>query len=100
MLKKQMRACYKCEHCSSDERCNVAGVLECYYNPTQFGHQLAERPKMRKFKQRKEQEVFIADFLHKSEENIVCLSCGATTAADVIICDICAKIREVALCAM
>ena len=91
MIKKQMRACYQCEHLGSDERCKVSGVMECYYDPTEFGHQVAEQPKMRMFKQRKDQPVLIDEFLGNFEDVISCLRCGRTTAADVIVCDVCAR---------
>jgi len=93
MLKKQMRPCYKCDHCSSDERCKIAAVLRCYYNPTEFGNIAPlphERPPLRMFKRRTEQRVFLADFIGKLEDGISCLACDAVTSADTLVCNICA----------
>jgi recombinational DNA repair protein RecR len=97
MLKKQMHPCYKCEHLSSDERCKISRVLECYYNPTEFGHQVAplhERPPLRMFKQRTEQPIFVDELFRKLKDEASCVSCGAITAGDVIICPTCAARRS------
>ncbi len=95
-MKKQMHACYKCEHLGFDERCKVRGVLECYYNPTEFGHQAAalhERPPLRMFKPRTEQPITFDGLFAKLEKEASCVVCGAVTAADVIVCPICVERR-------